>query len=79
MRAQLQSELEECEDEERKKELQGEMRSNDKGIEVQKQELQEATEELGRLENEEGNDATSECVCTYLYCEWYTVCKLMNN
>ena len=45
------------------------MRACDEEIEQQKRELQVATEELERLENEEGNDATSECVCTYLYCE----------
>ena len=45
------------------------MRTCDEEIEQQKRMLQEATEELERLENEEGNDATSECVCTYLYCE----------
>ena len=45
------------------------MRENDEEIERWKRELQEATKELERLENEEGNDATSECVCTYLYCE----------
>ena len=40
------------------------MRSCDEQIEQQKREIQEATEK--RLENEKGNDATSECVCTYL-------------
>ena len=64
MRAQLQSQLEKCEDEEKKKRLQREVRENDEGIERWKRELQEATEKLERLENEEGNDATSECVCT---------------
>ena len=59
--------------------LQGRVREYDEEIEQQKRELQEATEKLERLENEEGNDATSECVCTYMYCERYTVCKLMNN
>ena len=64
MRAERQSELEKCEDEERKKKLQGEVRWYDEGIERYKRELQEATEKLERLENEEGNDDTSECVCT---------------
>ena len=41
------------------------MREYDEKIEQQKRELQEATEELEKLENEEGNAATSECVCTY--------------
>ena len=45
------------------------MRENDEEIERYKRELQEATEELERLENEKGNDDTSKCVCTYLYCE----------
>ena len=40
------------------------MRWCDEGIEKWKRELQEATEELERPENEEGNDATSECVCS---------------
>ena len=69
MRAQLQSELEKCEDEKKKKVLQDTVREYDEMIEQRKRELQEATEELERLENEEGNDATSKCVCTYLYCE----------
>ena len=37
------------------------MRENDEMIEHWKQKLQEATEGLERLVNEEGNDATSEC------------------
>ena len=45
------------------------MRAYDERIEHWKRKLQEATEVLERLENEEGNDATSECVCTYLYCD----------
>ena len=45
------------------------MKDYDEMIEQRERELQEATEELERLENEEGNDATSKCVCTYLYCE----------
>ena len=49
------------------------MRRCDEEIERYKRELQEASEKLERLENEKGNDATSECVCTYLYCERYTI------
>ena len=41
------------------------VREYDEAIEQRKWELKV----LERLENEEGNDATSECVCTYLYCE----------
>ena len=53
------------------------MKNNDEQTERYKREIQEATEELERLENEEGNDATSECVCTYLYFELHTVGNLI--